>query len=286
MQWELSSVVLKNTQGLQCISVKKGIVLLALISILLSGCASSSVQTSPPPVSGGKSATFVLDSLVKNPSNPRPSGTMGIFATLYIAQRLFLPTESAVQGIEEMLRLVRLQEQPLGDETFTLFQTLGDALSVNVVDLLNRSDNRLETLDRYVEALSNATENGKRRSEELKAALETIATQKKEQRTLVSTITRDQKAAIKAKDYSTAAAKETELIKAQTLLSETELKESQTKSSQKQLTDLLTLAKKRLSAIDKNREILLSGLSITDPQGLKDLGLVREEQKTSRRGIL
>jgi len=208
-------------------------------------------------------------------TNPRPSGTLGIFASLYLAERLFLPTQSATKGIAEIIRLVHSQEQPLGDETFALLQTLGDALSVNVVDLLNRSENRVETLDRYVEALTNATENGKRRSEDLKASLETIATQKKEQRTAVRDIERAQNAAVKAKDYSTAATKEAELTKAQTLLSETELKESQTKSSQKQLTNLLTLAEKRLIAINKNRELLLSGLTITDTEGLKDLGVLQ-----------
>jgi chromosome segregation ATPase len=251
---------------------------------MLSGCASSTVSPTPLQVSGGKSATFVLDSITKNPGHPRPSGTLGIFTSLYLAQRLFLPTESAVRGIEELLHIIRSQEQPLGDETFTLLQTLGDALSVNVVDLLNRSDNRLETLDRYVEALSNATENGKRRSEELKAALETMAAQKKGQTALVREIDRAQKAAVKAKDYGTAGAKEAELTKAQTALSETTLKESQTKSSQKQLTELLTLAEKRLAAISKNREILLSGLQITDPQGLKDLGLVQDTPKTPSGG--
>lgn len=268
--------MLKNAQGLQCILVKKGIVLLALTAAFLSGCASSSVQTLPPPVSGGKSATVVLNSLIKSPGGPRPSGTLGVFASLYLAQRLFLPTRSALRGIEEMLRIVRSQEQPLGDETFTLLQTLGDALSVNVVDLLNRSENRLEALNRYVEALSNATENGRRRSEELDASLETISAQKKAERTVVSDITRAQKAAVKAKDFSTAGIKEKELTEAQATLSETELKESQTKSSQKQLTNLLTLADKRLAAIDANRELLLSGLQITDPKGLEDLGIVRE----------
>ena len=266
--------------------MKKGIVLLALTAAVLGGCVfstDSTEQAVQPSVSGGKSATVVLDSIIQNRSNSRPSGTLGIFSALYLAQRLFLPTESAVRGIEEMLDLVRSQEQPLGDETFVLLQTLGDALSVNVIDLLNRSGDRLSTLDQYVEALTNATENGKRRSEELKAALETITAQKKEQRTMVNTLTRDQKEAIKAKDFATAGTKQEELTKAQAALSETELKESQTKSAQKQLTDLLTLAQKRLTAIDKNREILLSGLQITDPQGLKDLGLIRDT--SSRQSI-
>ncbi|MDO8468424.1 MAG: hypothetical protein Q7S29_01565 [Candidatus Peribacter sp.] len=259
--------------------MKKGIVLLALASALLCGCASSAVQTPTPPVSGGKSATVVLDTLVKNPGKPRPSGTLGIFASLYLAEHLFLSTQSAMQGVQETLHIIRSQEQPLGDETFTLLQTLGDALAVNVVDLLNRSDNRLETLDRYVAALTSTVENGRQRSGELKASLETLAAEKKSQRTLVNEITKAQKAAVKAKDFATAGAKQEELVKAQADLSETTLKESQTKSSQKQLTDSLTLAEKRLSAIEKNREILLAGLQITDTQGLTELGVLRETPK-------
>lgn len=256
--------------------MRKEIVLLALFIAALAGCASSDTEQSALSVSGGKSATVVLDSLTRLPTNPRPSGALGIFASLYLAQNLFFPTQSATKGIQELLKLVHGQEQPLNDETFALFQALGDTLSVNIVDLLNRSTNRIETLDRYVDALRSTVENGTKRSEELQAALKTIAAQKKEQRTLVSSITRDQKAAVKNKDFSTAGTKEAELVKAQTVLSETELKESQTKSSQKQLSSLLDLAHKRLFAIEKNREILLSGLTITDPQGLKDLGLVRE----------
>lgn len=277
--------MLKNPQGLQCITVKKGIVLLALISTILSGCASSPVQTTPPPVSGGKSATFVLSMLSERllETNPRPSGTLGVFVSLFLAQRLFLPTQSGMTGIEEMLRIVRSQEQPLDDETFALLQTLGDALSVNIVDLLNRSPDRIETLNRYVEALTNATANGRSRDEELEAALDVIAEQKKKEHAVVNDITRTQRAAVNAKDFSMAGLKEKELVAAETALSETTLKEKQTRSLKKQLSDLLTRAEKRLTAIEKNREILLSGLQITDPKGLEDLGLVRE---TPRRGLL
>lgn len=266
----------ENHERLQCNSVRKELVLLACVSLTLSGCGFSAEETPLLQVSGGKSATVVLDSLINETLNPRPSGTLGIFASLYLAERLFLPTRAATQAIDQILNMVRGQEQPVSDETFALLQTLGDALSVNVVDLLNRSENRLETLDQYVNGLTNASANGKRRNEELTAALEIIATQKKEQRTVVRTIEQNQKAALKAKDYSLAGTKEAELTKAQTTLSETELKESQMESVQKQFKNLLKLADKRLLAIERNRELLLSGLTITDPDGLEDLGLVRE----------
>ncbi|OIO53038.1 hypothetical protein AUJ46_06005 [Candidatus Peregrinibacteria bacterium CG1_02_54_53] len=259
--------------------MKRALTFLALCAVVLGGCTSSSETAYPPSVSGGKSATVALDVLAKRALSPRPSGSLGVFSTLFLAQQLFLPTQSATDGIEQILRMVRSQEQPLGDETFALLQTLGDTLSVNIVDMLNRSTDRIVALDQYVSALTNIIDNGKRRDEELTTALDTIGDQKKEQRALVRDLERTQKDAIKAKDFATAGAKEAELSKAQTTLSETELKESQAKSSQRQLTDLLSQAEKRLLAIEKNREILLAGLTISDPQGLKDLGLMRETSR-------
>ncbi len=211
----------------------------------------------------------------------RPSGTLGVFVSLFLAQRRFLPTQSATLGIAEILHIIQGQEEPLNDETFALLQTLGDALSVNIVDHLNRSPDRVAALNLYVESLSNIVTNAKKRSEELDAALEGISAQKKAERATVSQITKEQKAAVKAKDFSLAGTKEKELIEAQTALSATTSKETQTESSLKKLTEFLTLAEKRLAAIEKNREILLSGLQVTDPQGLEDLGLVRETQRRS-----
>lgn len=286
---KICSVVLKKSEGIQCDSVRKVLVLLAVTSLLLSGCGSKTQDGEKPlpSVSAGKSATVVLSGLMSSSSPSgtqvrRPSGTMGVFTSLFLAQNLFFPTQSAVTGIEEMLRIVQGQEEPLNDETFTLLQTLGDALAVNIVDLLNRSPDRVETLNQYVAALGNAVENGKRRSTELKAALDVLAGQVKEQRATVSQVTKDQRAAIKAKDFSLAGAKEKELVEAQTALSQTQSKQKQTQSSRNQLDDFVELGQRRLTAIEKNREILLSGLQITDPQGLKDLGLVRDASSRGR----
>ncbi|ALM09997.1 MAG: hypothetical protein PeribacterA2_0624 [Candidatus Peribacter riflensis] len=268
---------------LQSVSVKGRITLLALATLALFGCTAKDPEPVVP-VSGGKSATIVLDSLAAVPKgSARPSGTLGIFIATYLAQGFIMQVDSATQGLQQILMIVRGQEQPLGDETFALLQTLGDILSVDVIDLLNRSNNRIETLDQYTLGLKNAIDNGTRRAGELQTALETLATQKKEQRQTVRDIERAQKEAIAAKDYSTASSKDTELLKAQTALSQTELTEDQTKDAERQLSDLLELAEKRLSAIEKNREILLSGLKITDPQGLKDLGLVQESSRRSFR---
>lgn len=253
-----------------------------IIASILSGCALPGGSSSfSGPVSGGKSATVALSALAKAPDEQvRPSGAMGIFATMYLSQGFFLSTESAVQGLQEILRIVRDQEKPLNDASFALLQTLGDVLSADIVDVLNRSTNRIETLDRYFASLENVVVASRQKLVEIAAALKLLAAQKKEQRTLVSTLTREQKAAITAKDYSTAARKDEELMAARTALSETEFTESQTKDMQSRLKKLLDIAEKRKAAIEKNRELLLSGLRVADLPGLEDLGIIEKATRS------
>lgn len=252
-----------------------------LVAGTLAGCALSGGPASfSDPVSGGKSATVALSALAKaSDEKVRPSGAMGIFATMYLAQGFFLPTQSAVQGLQEILRIVRDQEKPLNDATFALLQTLGDVLTADIVDVLNRSTDRIGTLNRYFASLENVIVASRQKSDEIAAALKALSAQKKERRTLVNTLTREQKAAIAAKDYATAARKDEELLAAGTALSETERTESQTKDMQSRLKKMLDVAEKRKTAIEKNRELLLAGLRVADLPGLEDLGIIEKETR-------
>jgi tetratricopeptide (TPR) repeat protein len=210
-----------------------------------------------------------------------PSGTLGIFTSLYLSQGLFFPTRTATEGITSTLTVVKGQEQPLTDKTFLLLQQLASTLEVNLLDTLNRSGNRLETLDRYTEALSTVTENAEKRREELKVYFDRTYEEEKAQRRIVQDIEKEINTATREKNFATASAKQGELMKAQNLLAGLELKEKQTKDAIDQFQKLIELAKKRLSTIKANREILLSGLSISDVPGLQELGVVKEEKKTS-----
>lgn len=258
----------------------------ALIAIaLLTGCATSGgTGTTLPSVSGGKSATVALSSLVPRVIPPaRPSGALGIFSSIYLSQGFFLSADAAKEALTSILRIVAHIEQPL-DDLADLLQTLGDAISVDMVDLLNRSPDRVLTLDQYLTGLGNAIDNGDRKQTEITASLETLGAQRKEQQRLVRDLTKAQKDAVTAKNYTLAGEKEGELMKAQTVLSQTELTEKQTKDGQSQLKKLLDLAKKRKAVIEENRELLLSGLKVTDIPGLEDLGLVNKATSSRSRG--
>jgi len=267
--------------------VKRSPLLLSFGVLLLVGCSfSPSKEQGTGNVSGGKSGVISAEQLGDLPTRTsRPSGTLGIFSSVFLSQGIFFPTHAGMEGVNALLTILQGQEEPLTDETFGLLEQLGTALSVNIIDLLNRSPDRAIALTQYTEALQTVTDNSKTKKEELTVASKNLATEKKDQRLVVRTIEREIAAAVKEKDYGTAGAKQPELNEEQTTLSEIELQEKQTNDVLRNFKDLITRADARLRAIQANREILIAGLQITDAQGLKDLGVITEN-RSSRNGIL
>jgi len=268
-------------------SVKGKNALLLPLLLVLTACGQQKVSApeTAPSVSGGKSAVVVLSTLATNPSSPHPSGTMGIFSSLYLAQGVFLPTHSAVEGVNVLLTILRQQEKPLTDETLLLLEQLSSAMDVNILDALNRSNDRVETLDRYIEALTNLSDNATKKLQELKVYRDNIQDQHKVQRDTVRLLERAIKDATNAKDYATASEKQSVLMKEQNILSGLELKDKQTRDAIDQYQKLTESAGKRLKALGIHREILLSGLTITDTQGLEDLGIMKTDPKKKKSSL-
>ncbi|MDD5075233.1 MAG: hypothetical protein PHO54_05165, partial [Candidatus Peribacteraceae bacterium] len=200
-----------------------------------------------------------------------------IFSSMYLSQGLFVSTQSALNGVTALLKILESQEKPLSDDAFALLGQLETTMNINIVETLNRSTDRVETLDQYATALKNITENSQRKNDELKASATTLEEQKKTQRQTVRDLEKEIQKAIKAKDYTTAGNKQGELTKAETTLNDTEFKEKQTNDMIDRFKKLIEGSVRRQNAIDANREILIAGLQITDPQGLKDLGVVTEK---------
>lgn len=263
------------------------IVGLLYLSLLLGSCGTQGEEQSQPPlsVSGGKSATVAIGDLAKAmKESPRPSGTLGIFSAIYLAQGTFLPTNAGAEGVMSVLTLLKNQERPLTDETYVLLEQLGSTLSVNVVDMLNRSSDRSDALDRYTEALTNIAENGQKKLAELTASLTTLKERERSQRLAVRDAQKIVNDALRQKDYQAAGSKQEEVNMAQSALAETELALKQTNDTLVQFKKFLDLTKKRLAAVQSNRAILLSGLTINDIAGLKDLGLVKDSKNTTGGG--
>lgn len=205
---------------------------------------------------------------------------------MFLAQGTLGGSQAGLEGIDSLLDILNEQEQPLNDETFLLLEQLGTALSVNIMDLLNRSTDRAQALTDYANALQTVTENSRRKMEELTVSSKNLANEKKAQRLVVRDLEREIKTAVDTKDFGTAGSKQADLTKEQTKLSEIELKEKQTNNALRNFKDMIARADARIAALEVNREILISGLQITDPKGLKDLGILTESKSSRSTSIL
>ncbi|MEI8230855.1 MAG: hypothetical protein WCG83_07020 [Candidatus Peregrinibacteria bacterium] len=257
--------------------MKRRIALSALfVTLLLGGCSFlKKTSTNPLDVSGGKSATVAISDLAYEKHNPRPSGILGIFTSTFLSQGIFFASQSGIRGVTDTLKVLSMQEQPLNDNTFLMLQQLGDTLAVNVPDMLNRNPNRITALDQYSESLGNLITNADQKVAELAASQTTLTAQQKTEQTAANVIQKEVDQASKLNDFSTAGSKQQDLLKAQSKLAETQLKLKQTKDMLTRLKAAVTLAKARQSAIQKNREIILSGLSIVDLPGAQNLGIIK-----------
>jgi len=233
--------------------------------------------------SGAKSAIVALFSLLRTEEtvNPlalvRPGAPLGIYVGLYLAHGATLPIRGSLLGMDAQIALLRAESSVERDETFALLEEYGTVLQVDIIDTLNRSTDRVKTLDGYIRSLEAINERITQKGEELEVRLDAIGDERKEQRNVVRTIEREIRTAMKDQNFSVAGAKQEVLTKEEGTLAEIETREKHTKSVLKVLNTLLDIGQERALAITKNREILVAGLHVVDVPGISDLGLIIEE---------
>lgn len=214
---------------------------------------------------------------------PRPSASLGLYIAAYLSQGIFLPVRSAWIGIEAQKALFARQGDPDTDETFTLLQELGNILQVDVPDILNRSPNRRETLDQYLQTLHNVFVLAERKHTELESAAETLKEEEREKRNAAQDLEREINRALDNKDYTGAGSRQRELTEAQGDLAEVETKREQTEDIKDRFKELLDVAKDRVVAIEANRLILIAGLQVIELPGVEDLDILLDRGRRQRR---
>ena len=214
---------------------------------------------------------------------PRPSAALGLYVAAYLSQGIFLPVRSAWIGIEAQKALFARQGDPDTDETFTLLQELGNILQVDVPDILNRSPDRRETLDQYLQTLHNVFALAERKRTELESAAETLKEEEREKRNTAQDLEREINRALDNKDYTGAGSRQRELTKAQGDLAEVESKREQTEDIKDRFEELLDVAKDRVVAIEANRLILIAGLQVIELPGVEDLDILLDRGRRQRR---
>ncbi len=262
--------------------IAHSILCLALVS--LAACSESPISNFRS--SGALSGVRTIDSLMKvlgTSTVARKSGPLGVFVSEYLSNSIKTSgLLGGLSGIQAQEKIFSLQES-VGQPDFDLLQAFADALQVDVSDLLNRSDDRQKALDAYSEALTNVAERANLRYKELIASEDTLD---QEERTLTkerSALDREVKAAVKAKNFTEASEKQKLLSEKETTLSETSLKLDQVRDLIKTLEDLLSIYEERITAIKKNREALITGVTVVDVPGIEELKVIERTKKTSTR---
>ncbi|MDD5469558.1 MAG: hypothetical protein PHO92_02040 [Candidatus Peribacteraceae bacterium] len=258
---------------------------------LLTACAGKvpledevAIQT-PPETSGAKAGAFstlLLNIPTRNVGGVRPSHTLGIYTSMYLAHGAFLPVQTAMLGITAQQHMWLGQTQPETSETFALLREFGSILQVDIVDSLNRSRNREETLERYTRSLVNIMELAERKMNELTTLQEDLRSQRKEQKKAVDELERAIQKAIKEEDYEFASSKQEELVTLKAELTRIETKAEQTDDILKPYEKLMQIAEKRQNAIDKNRRILIAGLKVIEVPGIENLDILEQERAWQR----
>ena len=236
-------------------------------------------------VSGAKSAVSIMH-LISNHifTFTRPSAAIGVYSGIYTSQGVLLPVATAQMGFESMTKILAGHSQANTDENFTILREIGDILQVDIVDLLNRSNDRVQTIDNYTQSLRNTGILTERKVNELTATYDNLVTKRKEERKTSRDIDRNLNTALKDQDYSAASTYEEELAYANSALAETTTKEKQAKDMIDRMEGLYEITGDRLQAVETNREILIAGLRVINVPGISDFNILEKGKSWKKRG--
>ena len=250
--------------------------------LLLTACAKTEPEEIHP--SGAKTAVSIMHIISKRSmQNNRPSGILGIFSGIYTSQGVFLSVQSAANGMQAIANILKGQTESISDENFALLREVGDILQVDVIDMLNRSSNRVSALDTYTQSLRNIGILTERKITELTALNDKQNITVKEERKEVRTIEGDLRDALKKTDYGTASELEQQLAEKKVSFAEISTQEEQSDDMIDRFDTLLEVTAERLQAVEINREILIAGLRVIDVPGIADFNILEKGKKWRKR---
>lgn len=266
---------------------RQNIAIMAILvpSLLLASCGSKIGDKDTISTSGAKSAIAIMHLLSqKMQKYTRPSAPIGIYTGIYISQGIIFPVHTAYDGFITMSKILAGQQQTDTDENFAVLREIGDILQVSIIDLLNRSTNRIEALDNYTQSLRNVGILTERKIAEITANKDRLTILRKEQQSTARDLNRSLSTAMRDQDYGQASELQEQLSKANAMLAETETQEDQAKDMINRMEDLYDITGDRLQAIESNREILIAGLRVINVPGIADFNILEKGKSWKKRG--
>lgn len=257
-----------------------------LSALLLSGCiAAREGEEIPdaPEVSGAYDAAewtadMGFDGL--DMRRLRPSGLLGVYVTHYLVHATGV--RGALTAIDAHTSLY-FDDRLDRDESFTLLEELGTMLQVDITDMLNRSTDRVDAFDEYLDALTETLQESHLHADGLGQQLDEILDERREQRKETSDLQRALNTALREQDYATAGSKQEELIEAESDLAEIMAREDEVDSIIDLFEDLIDIGEERALAMQENRQPILAGMMVVEVPGIEDLGLIQERNRRDLR---
>lgn len=236
-------------------------------------------------VSGSKAAAYAIV-VLNTPEGAslagRPSETMGIYASSFLAQGSFLRSTSAVTGIDAQQKLISGQIQLETGETFALLKEFGAILQTNLIDALNRSQNRAEALDTYLSSLKNITELVQRKVTELESLEDRLVDERRDKKRELRDLERNVTQAIRNENYEQAGIEQEAATKLKTEVATLEAEIEQIDDILDRYDRLVEIAVERYDAIAANRRILIAGLKVVEVPGIENFDILDEDTPYGR----
>lgn len=253
--------------------------LLAIIlcAVLFSGCS----FTEEPPmqtVKNAKNATifaeYILQIFRRSSMPQRPAASLGVHVGRSIGHYPNPTIHGALYAID--ILTLFFTEESTTDKDIAILQQLGNQLQINVIDMLNRSTDRAQALNQYTEHLRSLAEEVQNTLTRVRSQEKDLSSEIRMQKTRVNQLQRDINKQLIEQQFSVVGILQEELVRMRIELAEAEAHAQRMESIADTLEDLLSVAAKRLEAIAKNREALITGIKITELPGTAELGIIEK----------
>lgn len=255
----------------------------SLCLLLLSGCRSPSKPQEEQKPRAARDATvysaIVARALAASMPPPRPGAPLGIHISMYLSA-VEIPARGALDSISILAPLAR--SPATAEAPFTTIQTLGVLVQTNIAEAMNGAPDRGNVLNRHLALLRSALQDAQRDQEHLEENRRQLQEKERDQRNTIRTLQKGIDAAEKAGDFASVGPQQKALSNTKGEHGQTEASLEEMKSTAKILEDLANLAEERLSAIEQNREALMSGIRIMEIPGIEALGILEKGEKSRR----
>lgn len=254
---------------------------LVLAALILTQCQGSK-QATPGAVVVGAELGVVQAQLIMLQlagSNELPGAPLGVYVADYLVDSTGIYVRGAVNGVNAGQGIF-VEDQDQSEESFATLQELGVVLQVDVPDMLNRSTDRQQTLDTYLDTLTQTLTKSKTQVTALKQKQKLLLSAQHDKRLVVTKVQHDLNLALQKQDYTTASAKQSEIVTAKADQAKAESEVTQINSTINLYTNLNKVADRRVLAIQSNREVLIAGLKVVDVPGIEELDVYTKGRAT------